>query len=156
MAPCSLPLCQPVHTSQDSTGNQLVSQSDNLNILTSKASVRTALNLNSFSAYQQSAESSNKTKLLLNTEEVGPPPPPGFVDDTSQYYLPENLNDDERTSDHEESRPPQIVQRRNRPQMTLSFGTNTAKKTLMFATNSPFALNSCVEINPNLPLDRQE
>jgi hypothetical protein len=48
------------------------------------------------------------------------------------------------------------MQRRNRPQMTLLFGVNTSEKTLMFATNSPFGLIDCVEINPSLPLERQE
>jgi hypothetical protein len=40
--------------------------------------------------------------------------------------------------------------------MTLMFGVNTSEKTLMFATNSPFGLNDCVEINPGLSLERQE
>jgi len=147
MAPCSLP-----SGADSGIGNQpLLCQSDNLNNLTSKINPRTSLNLNSLSGFNQS----NESKMFL-CEEVGappPPPPPGFVDDTNQYYLPENEDDDD---EREEPPPPQIVQRRNRPQMTLTFGTNTSKKTLMFATNSPFALNSCVDINPNLPLDRQE
>ena len=46
--------------------------------------------------------------------------------------------------------------RRKRPQMTLSFGVDTNQKTLMFATESPFPLNDCQDIDPNLPLDRQE
>ena len=46
--------------------------------------------------------------------------------------------------------------RRRRPQMTLSFGVDTTQKTLMFATESPFLLNDCQDIDPNLPLDRQE
>jgi hypothetical protein len=40
--------------------------------------------------------------------------------------------------------------------MTLSFGVETSTKSLMFATNSPFELNDCEEVDPNLPLDRQE
>jgi hypothetical protein len=60
------------------------------------------------------------------------------------------------TDQDEASRQPPIVQRRNRPQMTLMFGVNTSEKTLMFATNSPFGLNDCVEINPGLSLERQE
>ena len=46
--------------------------------------------------------------------------------------------------------------RRRRPQMTLSFGVDTTQKTLMFATDSPFLLNDCQDIDPSLPLDRQE
>ena len=51
--------------------------------------------------------------------------------------------------------------------MTLSFvgldspGDSTGSstqiaRTLMFATNSPFPLNDCVEVDPNLSLERQE
>ena len=49
-----------------------------------------------------------------------------------------------------------LSMRRRRPQMTLSFGVDTTQKTLMFATESPFLLNDCQDIDPNLPLDRQE
>ena len=63
------------------------------------------------------------------------------------------LDQDDEAADR--SQPP-IVQRRNRPQMTLMFGVNTNEKTLMFVTNSPFGLIDCVEINPSLPLERQE
>ncbi len=41
--------------------------------------------------------------------------------------------------------------------MTLSFGVDPAHKSLMFSSaNSPFSLNDCQEVDPNLPLDRQE
>ena len=50
--------------------------------------------------------------------------------------------------------------------MTLSFAgldsplsigsSNQVARTLMFATNSPFPLNDCIEIDPNLSLERQE
>ena len=46
--------------------------------------------------------------------------------------------------------------RRRRPQMTLSFGVDPKEKTLMFATNSPFLLNDCQDIDPALPLEKQE
>lgn len=50
--------------------------------------------------------------------------------------------------------------RRNRPKMVLSFGAGVGvdpkQKTLMFSTNSPFHLNDCQEIDPTLPLERQE
>merc|ERR1712018_390820 len=49
-----------------------------------------------------------------------------------------------------------LSMRRRKPQMTLSFGVDTSQKTLMFATESPFPLNDCQDIDPNLPLDRQE
>jgi len=46
---------------------------------------------------------------------------------------------------------------RRRPRMTLSFGVDCSKKTLMFSNDqSPFNLADCEEIDPNLPLDRQE
>ena len=70
--------------------------------------------------------------------------------------MPPKWNTDTFCLDPEEARQPAIVQRRNRPQMTLMFGVNPTEKTLMFATNSPFGLNDCVEINPNQPLERQE
>jgi hypothetical protein len=44
--------------------------------------------------------------------------------------------------------------------MVLSFGAGVGvdpkQKTLMFSTNSPFHLNDCQEIDPTLPLERQE
>ena len=49
-----------------------------------------------------------------------------------------------------------LTAKRQRPKMTLSFGVDPTLKTLMFATNSPFSLNDCEEVDPNLPLDRQE
>ena len=49
-----------------------------------------------------------------------------------------------------------VSDRRQRPKMTLSFGVDPSRKSLMFTTNSPFGLNDCVEVDPNLPLDRQE
>ncbi len=49
-----------------------------------------------------------------------------------------------------------FTDKKERPKMTLSFGVDPSLKTLMFATNSPFSLNDCEEVNPNLPLDRQE
>lgn len=38
--------------------------------------------------------------------------------------------------------------------MTLSF--DPSFKTLMFATNSPFSLNDCEEVDLNVPLSSQE
>ena len=52
--------------------------------------------------------------------------------------------------------PKAVSDRRQRPKMTLSFGVDPSRKSLMFTTNSPFGLNDCVEVDPNLPLDRQE
>ena len=40
--------------------------------------------------------------------------------------------------------------------MTLSFGIDPKQKTLMFATEDPYHLNDCQDIDPNLPLERQE
>lgn len=40
--------------------------------------------------------------------------------------------------------------------MTLSFGIDPKEKTLMFTTETAFLLNDCQEIDPNLPLERQE
>ena len=58
----------------------------------------------------------------------------------------------------EEEEAPSVCQRRMRPKMTLSFGLDPSgpQKSLMFATNSPFDLNDCTEIQPHVPLDRQE
>ena len=49
-----------------------------------------------------------------------------------------------------------VSDRRHRPKMTLSFGVDPSRKSLMFTTNSPFGLNDCAEVDPSLPLDRQE
>ena len=108
---------------------------------------------------------------LVNTHNIAPPPP-GFED--NEFYLTEThpadngqqcVNDDNGTSHANNLN---LVQRRQRPKMTLSFAGLSSPtssgpgapgqiaRTLMFATNSPFALNDCVEVDPNLPLDHQE
>ena len=74
-----------------------------------------------------------------------PPPPPGFED---EFYLHENNRASfPLTGNHA---------KKERPKMTLTFGVDPSVKTLMFATNSPFSLNDCEEVDPNVPMDRQE
>jgi len=103
-----------------------------------------------------------------------PPPPPGFEDSGDEFYLdkPEfpveepttedtetmNLSEEEveRQGEVLMRRTGSVSDRRQRPKMTLSFGVDPSRKSLMFTTNSPFGLNDCVEVDPNLPLDRQD
>ena len=96
-------------------------------------------------------QSGNKELVLsLNA----PPPPPGFEDSEDEYYL-----QGQRQQQQQQQQQQQLLARRRqqRPQMTLSFGVDPSlNKTLMFATNSPFALNDCEEVDPSMPLDRQE
>ena len=104
---------------------------------------------------------------LGNAQNIAPPPP-GFED--NEFYLTETQpltqgdTDDNVGLTHLNFK---LQQRRQRPKMTLSFAgldspqsgssaSNQTGRTLMFVTNSPFALNDCVEIDPNLPLERQE
>uniref|UniRef100_A0A0K2UWR2 SH2 domain-containing protein n=1 Tax=Lepeophtheirus salmonis TaxID=72036 RepID=A0A0K2UWR2_LEPSM len=76
-------------------------------------------------------------------------PPPGFED---EFYLtettPQHLRKVNSLTECSSTRP--------RPKMTLSFGVDPSKKTLMFSTNSPFDLIDCDEVNPNIPLNRQD
>lgn len=89
-----------------------------------------------------------------------PPPPPGFADENNQFYLTEDEMESTTAQPVGIRQAPSNVSnlsmRRRRPQMTLSFGVDTTQKTLMFATDSPFLLNDCQDIDPSLPLDRQE
>ena len=62
----------------------------------------------------------------------------------------------EFVSDSYQVLPNVVSDRRHRPKMTLSFGVDPSRKSLMFTTNSPFGLNDCAEVDPSLPLDRQE
>ena len=101
----------------------------------------------------------------MNAHNIAPPPP-GFED--NEFYLTETQPIAQENTRN--SREPNFNfkqgQRRQRPKMTLSFsgldspmssGSSTQiGRTLMFATNSPFALNDCVEINPHLSLEKQE
>lgn len=87
-----------------------------------------------------SCQSSNENMVL---PQPVPPPPPGFEDSGDEFYL---ANNQFRGT----------PERKARPKMTLSFGIDPSLKTLMFATNSPFGLNECEDVDPNLPLDRQE
>ncbi len=95
--------------------------------------------------------SSDNLELVL--PQNVPPPPPGFEDSGDEYYL------GQQQQPHRRPHP------RPRPRMTLSFGVDTALKTLMFATGGggggggggpPFGLNDCEEVDPTVPLDRQE
>ena len=102
---------------------------------------------------------------VVNPQNIAPPPP-GFED--NEFYLTETQPIAQDTAKPLTETPPSFKQgaRRQRPKMTLSFagldspvsiGSSTqVARTLMFATNSPFPLNDCVEIDPNLSLERQE
>ena len=106
--------------------------------------------------------------IKVANAQVIAPPPLGFED--NEFYLTETQpltqedTNDNNGSTHFNFK---LRQRRQRPKMTLSFAgldnprqgssaSNQTARTLMFATNSPFALNDCVEIDPNLSLERQE
>ena len=106
--------------------------------------------------------STNRTSNSYNIA----PPPPGFED--NEFYLTETqpiAQENYRNSLDIQQNFKQ-GQRRQRPKMTLSFAglespvsngsSSQIQRTLMFATNSPFPLNDCVEVNPNLSLERQE
>merc|ERR1712080_49853 len=86
----------------------------------------------------------------------------GFADVNNQFYLTED-QDNMGNEHHLKGSLPlataptmNLSVRRQRPQMTLSFGIDPKQKTLMFATEDPYHLNDCQDIDPNLPLERQE
>ena len=102
---------------------------------------------------------------IVNSHNIAPPPP-GFED--NEFYLTETQPIAQENAKNNIETQPSLKQgqRRQRPKMTLSFagfdspvstGSSTQiARTLMFATNSPFPLNDCVEVDPNLSLERQE
>ena len=102
---------------------------------------------------------------VVNPQNIAPPPP-GFED--NEFYLTETQPIAQENNKVITETNPNLKQgtRRQRPKMTLSFAgldspvsigsSNQVARTLMFATNSPFPLNDCIEIDPNLSLERQE
>jgi hypothetical protein len=115
-----------------------------------------ALGFNSFD------EPSNR---IVNPHNIAPPPP-GFED--NEFYLTETQPiAQENAKNNIETQPNfKLGGRRQRPKMTLSFAgfdspsdsssSTQISRTLMFATNSPFPLNDCIEVDPNLSIERQE
>ena len=101
----------------------------------------------------------------MNAHNIAPPPP-GFED--NEFYLTETQPIAQENANNSSETQLNFKQglRRQRPKMTLSFAgldspmstgsSNQIGRTLMFATNSPFALNDCVEVDPNVSLERQE